>query len=268
MEGTWIKTWIALPPAVAAILLFFLFMRMQALYHPERVILKKCEEFRGFLKSKSKESSWYRQKQVWLCKNGAEFHYGAWLNPVCYLAMKIIASVLGGAVLFPVVPRYGILAGILLFFLPDMLLVYLNRKDNEWMLSEIKLVYHALEIQIRAGVYVTDALAECYGSVQEKRLRQAFLDLAGDIVMKADIYEALDCFQGKFDNRYIDSLCITIFQALESGQAVELLSDIGNQIKDMETMVLERKKALWTEALRSISLECLRRYWVLHFTPA
>ena len=127
--------------------------------------------------------------------------------------------------------------------LPRFLLGYLNRRDNERMLPEIKLVYHALEMQIRAGVYVTDALAECYGSVQEERLRQAFLDLAGDIVMKADLYEALEHFQGKFDNRYIDALCITILQALESGQAVELLVDIGEQIKDMESSLLERKKS-------------------------
>ena len=69
------------------------------------------------------------------------------------------------------------------------------------------------------------------------------MDLAGDIVMKADIYEALERFQKKFDNRYVDSLCITVLQALESGQALELLSDIGEQIKDMEALVMERKKA-------------------------
>ena len=30
-----------------------------------------------------------------------------------------------------------------------------------------------MEIQIRAGIYVTDALVECCGSVREKRLRNA-----------------------------------------------------------------------------------------------
>lgn len=95
---------------------------------------------------------------------------------------------------------------------------------------------------------MTDALAECYGSVQEQRLRAALLDLAGDIVMKADIYEALDRFQNRFDNRYVDSLCITILQALESGQALALLGDISEQIKDMEETVLERKRVRWTGA--------------------
>ena len=95
---------------------------------------------------------------------------------------------------------------------------------------------------MKAGVYVTDALAECYGNVREKRLRAALLDLAGDMVMRADIYDALNSFQAKFDNRYVDSLCIIVLQALESGQAVELLGDLGEQIKDMEEVVLNRKK--------------------------
>lgn len=128
-------------------------------------------------------------------------------------------------------------------FLPGWMLVYLNRRDNFLLLPEIKLVYHSLEIQMKAGVYVMDAMAECYGSVQERRLRQALLEFASDIVMKADVTEALERFQSKFDNRYIDALCITLLQAMESGQAVELLSDVAEQIKDMEAVVLERKKS-------------------------
>ena len=61
--------------------------------------------------------------------------------------------------------------------------------------------------------------------------------------MKADVEEALEGFQAKFDNQYIDALCITILQALESGQAVDLLSDIGEQIKDMEVTIMSRKKS-------------------------
>ena len=122
-------------------------------------------------------------------------------------------------------------------------MISFNKRDNNRMLPEIKLIYHALEIQIKAGVYVTDALTECYGSVRQPRLGQALLDLAGQIVMQSDIYEALDCFQKKFDNRHVDSLCITILQACESGQAVELLGDIGEQLKDMEAAVMNSKKS-------------------------
>lgn len=228
-------------PAAASALLFLLLLRLPA-YHPKRLALKTYEEFVGLLKTGRKTGGWYMRKSRWLVKNGAAFHYGAWISPVGYLTLCIVMGT-GGFVIFSgIAMGYGALGLVLFAFLPRLFLEYLNRRDNDLILPEIKLVYHALEMQIRAGVYVTDALAECYGSVQERRLQQALLELAGDIVMKADIYEALEHFQGKFDNRYIDALCITILQALESGQAVELLSDIGEQIKDMEAAVLERKK--------------------------
>lgn len=164
------------------------------------------------------------------------------MNPARYLAVRLVLAASGMSALGTVSWEMGIAAGVFLYFLPTWLLLYLNSKDNEKLLPELKLIYHALEIQIRAGVYVLDALAECYGSVQEKRLRKALLELAGDLVVKADVYDVLDRFQLKFDNRYVDSLCITILQALESGQAVALLGDIGEQIKDMEETVMERRK--------------------------
>ncbi|MCM1045760.1 MAG: hypothetical protein NC417_09630 [Candidatus Gastranaerophilales bacterium] len=229
-----------LPAAVSSFLFWFL-LRLSA-YHPAKLVLKTYEEFMGLLKEGRQTGEWYLRKNRWLLKNGAAFHYGVWINPVTYLALCIVMGTGGFLILAGISLVYGVLGMAIFALLPHILLEYLNRKDNELALPEIKLVYHALEMQIRAGVYVTDALAECYGSVQERRLQQALLDLAGDIVMKADIYEALERFQGKFDNRYIDALCITILQALESGQAVELLNDIGEQLKDMEAAVLLHKK--------------------------
>lgn len=227
---------------ISALLVCGLVIRLSA-YRPERKILRAYEEFSGLLKEKEKESVWYLRTEKWLWRNGAAFHYGKWITPSRYLLLRIMLSLAGLAVLSGLSLGYGVTAAVLLFFLPGWLLGYLNRQDNVRLLPEIKLMYHALEIQIRAGVYVTDALAECYGSVTERRLQNALLDLAGDIVMKADIYEAMEHFQGKFDNRYIDSLCITILQACESGQAVELLGDIGEQLKDMEATVMNRRKS-------------------------
>lgn len=229
-----------LPPITAA--LMFALLIVLSVQSPPRRVLQACEEFAGLLKEKNRNSGWYRRTAAWLEKNGAAFHYGKWMNPTVYLALCIVLSLVGFLVLSGISVGYGVLAAAFLFWMPGWMLTYLNQKDNLRLLPEIKLVYHALEIQIRAGVYVTDALAECYGSVQERRIRQALLDLAGDIVMKSNIYDALERFQQKFENRYIDALCITILQALESGQAVELLGDIAEQIKDMESVVMNRKK--------------------------
>lgn len=242
---------------LGAALFLFLFLFRLSVYHPRRILLRTYEVFSGILKENQETSTWYLRNRAWLLRNGAGFHYGSWMNPVRFLVIRIVLAMLGLAACSVISLSYGVFAAAVLYVLPRGFLVYLNRKDNERMLPEVKLVYHALEMQIRAGVYVTDALAECYGSVQDKRLRQALLDLAGDIVMKADIYEALEHFQRKFDNRYIDSLCITILQALESGQAVELLSDIGEQIKDMESAVLGRKKGSLDRSLTFYQLGVL-----------
>ena len=60
--------------------------------------------------------------------------------------------------------------------------------------------------------------------------------------MRANFEEALARFQGKFDNRYLDSLCLILLQATQSGQSVDLLSDLSEQIKDMEAALLSQKK--------------------------
>lgn len=229
-------------PVCAGGLMFALVLALYEEGRPNWRVLSTYQELSGLLREKGRQSGWYHRRQRWLTQNGGTFHYGSGMTPVRYLAVRFVLAALGMAVGGALSWGYGAAACAVLFFLPSGLLVYLNGRDNERMLPELKLVFHGLELQIRAGVYVLDALAECYGNVQERRLRRALLELAGDVVIKADAYDALDRFQRKFDNRYVDSLCIILLQALESGRAVELLGDIGEQIKDMEETVLKRRK--------------------------
>ena len=239
--------------------------------HPPEKRLGKLREFEGMLRGRSRNLGWYRKKGAWLRKNGAAYHFGKKTDPLRLLVVKAglaLAGILGGSLLAGILgpgksagPAAELVAGICLgglcFFLPELVLPYLNRRDNEAMLPDLRTIYHALSMQIRAGVYVTDALAECYGSVEQPRLRQALLELAGDLVMKADLFEALDHFQQNFENRYIDSLCITIMQATESGQAVELLGDISDQVRDMEEAVLAKRKGRLDRSLTFYQLGML-----------
>lgn len=223
----------------------------------KQLILRAYEEFSGMVKTRWNHTGYYHRLHHFLDCNGAKFHYGRGINPVRYLVICLLSGVGGMVIGSSFHAGYGIMLMILLFYLPGMLLVYLNKRDNERLLPELKLVYYALTIQIKAGVYVADALAECYGSVQEKRLREALLELSGDIALKSDLLYALNRFQEKFDNRYVDSLCITILQAMESGQAVELLADIAEQIKDMEAAMLQKKKSSLDRSLTFYQLVIL-----------
>lgn len=209
---------------------------------PKEIVWKAYETICMQAKNSPKEWFDYEGLDRYLCNHGACYYYGKWINPVTYLALRIILGMVGMVLGFSV----GVLAAVIFcivgVFLPNILLIYLDKRDNNRMLTELDLVYSALSIQIRAGVYVTDALAECYSSVTQIRLRDALQNLSGDLVMKADLEQALERFQNQFSNRYIDSLCITILQAMESGQAVELLGDIAEQIKDMEITLQHKKK--------------------------
>jgi len=234
--------WINSLPLLSAIILF---VGVFSLYcsRYDRKVLRACEELGGYLSDKSKNTNWYHNTEEILRKNGAVFHFGQWLQPISWLALRLVLAAVGFVMWLVIDQMWGLILPFVGYGLPKIMLLYLNYRDNDRMLPEIKLIYHGLEIQLQAGVYITDALVECYAGVQDMRLRQALLDLAGAVAIKSDVYEALDHFQRCFDNRYIDALCITLIQALESGQAVELLRDIAEQVKDMEVSVLERKKA-------------------------
>lgn len=242
MDERILLNWIKILPAASAIFMVAWIVSMCCGDY-DRKVLRAYEELSGYLVAKSRDTDWYHKTGGFLRKNGASFHFGQWVQPISWLVFRLVLALIGVIIGLVLGWIWGIILLTVGYCLPDIMLRYLNFQDNEKMLSEIKLIYHGLEIQLQAGVYITDALAECYAGVQDARLRQALLDLAGAVAVKADVYEALNQFQECFDNRYIDALCITLIQALESGQAVELLRDIAEQVKDMEVSVMERKKA-------------------------
>ncbi len=209
---------------------------------PKKVVLQTYEVI--CIKAKKNKYSWwdYEKWNSFLIANGAEFYYGKWMTPVSYIALCVVLGVCGFLIGTWRSIGMGCIVSLTAIFLPGILLEYLNKKDNEQMLTEMDLVYSALAIQIRAGVYVSNALMECYNSVTHPRLNAALRDLCSDLVMNAELDKALEGLQKKFNNKYIDTLCITIMQACESGQAVELLGDIAEQIKDMQVMIQQKKK--------------------------
>lgn len=210
--------------------------------HAGEVVLRAYDTFCMRVRQKKGRFWDYEKWEEFLRVNGAPYHYGRWINPVSYLTLCLVLAAAGFFIGLSWGVAPGMAGAVLLACMPGILLERMNRRDNEAMLTELNLIYNALSIQIRAGVYITDALAEVYGSVKQVRLRDGLQTLSGDIVMKADLDQALERFQGQFSNRYIDSLCITVMQAMESGQAVELLGDIADQIKDMELTLQGRRK--------------------------
>lgn len=237
-----LSLWITLSQIVLGAVIFTGLLYFGTHLSPKKIVLQAYEVI--CMRARREKRSWwdYDKWDDYLTANGAVYHYGSWMNPVSYMALCIVAGISGLAIGTWFGPGAAVITAAAGVFLPGILLEYLNKRDNEKMLTELDLVYSALSIQIRAGVYVSDALTECYSSVRHPRLRSGLQDLCSDLVMKAELGNALEDLQRKFNNKYIDTLCITIIQACESGQAVELLGDIAEQIKDMELLLQQRRK--------------------------
>ena len=141
------------------------------------------------------------------------------------------------------------------YALLDLLANIQNNSDNNKITSDLQIIYDALSVQIKGGVYIINALCEDYALVnRSKRLKVALMEMSGEMMMTSDVKKVITNFQHKFSNSYIDSLCVAIIQALDSGEAVELLGDISEQLKSFQNAALMRKKQELDRALTFSSI--------------
>ena len=160
------------------------------------------------------------------------------LNPMMFIGVKIVVALLFFVIGIAAVNVYlGIAFAIPGFFAPDLIVNLMNSSDNDDMMDDIKSIFDTLKIQTKAGVFLTYSLCECYLIVENQRLKAALLDMTNMIISKNQIMDALHKFNAEFDNPYIDTLCITIEQSLESGKSAQILQDLSKQIADMQRAI-------------------------------
>lgn len=211
-------------------------------YAEGRKRIRTYEEYLKGVYQKTKKRSFYIRKRDWLRHMGASFHFGKWFSAEAYWLLKCLLFVTTFLTVSRIAWGYGCLAALFMWIGIDLLIEALNKSDNRRMLQDLKLIFRSMDIQTKAGVHIPDALSELYGSVQEKRLQEALLNLSGEMVMEGNVYEALMHFREKFENAQIDSMCMIVLQALETGQAASMLREMENQVKDMEALILAEQK--------------------------
>lgn len=128
------------------------------------------------------------------------------------------------------------------YYLPNIIIKISNDEDNEKIMADLKEVYDTLRIQAKAGVFLTESLADCYLVARNKRLKKAFLELSGKIIANGDIEQAMIEFNSKFNNQYIDTFVTVVLQSLESGQTVQILEDLSEQIDDIQEVIDIKEK--------------------------
>lgn len=183
----------------------------------------------------------YDYMDAFINKYGVNFMIKG-ITPVGYVALKLVASLFVMVVTMHENVVLGLAFGPACYYILDFIFIESNKSDNKLMLDDIKNVYDTLRIQIKAGVYITSVLTDCYLVVKNKRLKKAFLELTSDIAAKNDLEESLDRFTYKFDNQYIDNLATVIKQSMTTGQAGKMFDDIKGQINDIENAMVEAEK--------------------------
>lgn len=183
----------------------------------------------------------YDYMDAFINKYGVNFMIKG-ITPVGYVALKLVASLFVMVVTMHENVVLGLAFGPACYYILDFIFIESNKSDNKLMLEDIKNVYDTLRIQIKAGVYITSVLTDCYLVVKNKRLKKAFLELTSDIAAKNDLEESLDRFTYKFDNQYIDNLATVIKQSMTTGQAGKMFDDIKGQINDIENAMVEAEK--------------------------
>lgn len=239
-------------PAIIAILSFMLLIYVGKTYHPMAALHRTYIRIDGLLHRKKLLFD-YEETRRFLVSHGAADHFGNWIDPVKYLALRICLAAIGFTIGIYINAFLAIVSMGIGFYLMPLLLLHMNNKDNDALTPQIQTLYSLLQVQIHAGVPMIDAMSESYQSFPAGRLRSALSDFATTIYFNGSFEKSLEVLNGKFDNGFIDSLCIILLQARESGQAMELLRDISQQITDMQTSLQLKKK----EKLNRITTFCL-----------
>lgn len=185
--------------------------------------------------------------QKYLESTGAVYMFEKAATPTTFLMLKLAVAVL--LCLLALKMNASIAVSLVLavggFFIPEILLNVSDYFDNEVILLDMKKLYDTLRIQTKAGVFLDDALSECYLIAKNRRLKSALLELTTEISIKKNIEEALDHFNGKFRNDHIKTFCMVINQAQDSGKSSQLLKDLSDQMKDLQHAInLKNKEAL------------------------
>lgn len=182
-------------------------------------------------------------------KNHGGYYMFTWLDPFTFIMIKIGVALLAFLTVFslitssiPLALFAGAVAAVFGFFGFDLVLNIANDSDNDEMLADVKSIFDTLRTQTKAGVFLTNSLAECYMIVANARLKSALLDMTNKIIIKNDIEDAVKEFNEEFDSPYIDTLCVTILQSMESGKSVQILEDLSKQIADMQSAINIREQ--------------------------
>ena len=178
-----------------------------------------------------------------LSRCGAWYYSKGKITPLTYVAYKIACAAAGLVLGFLFSNIFtGIIIGMVMFFAPDVFFKIRNSSDNENMQEDIMNMSDIIILQAGAGTYITQILIDAYLSVQNPRLKDALLELTGNIKSSGNIKESLETFQQRFENTDISDIATALAQSAETGSSVQMLKDIKEH-----SVIMQKNYALAVE---------------------
>lgn len=207
---------------------------------PLQAVLEQTKEREERLKNisdkvfKNKEDS-YRQMQLYLSRKGVNFMMKRTVDPVEFMAVKVLIGIIAGFIAFLIGGFVLMLIlAIVGYYTPNLIVHLSNKSDNKAMLLDIKEIYEILKLKTESGLFLTDSLLQCFKVAQNSRLKAALLELTSEIKARNNISDALTKFEIKFDNKYVKSFAGVIRQGLETGDTLSSIENISKHLVSVQ----------------------------------
>lgn len=177
-----------------------------------------------------------------LLRKGAKFRMGDNFSPFDYLMLRLLVGVLFAFIGLVINPLFVIVGFLLGYYMVSFYFEYENKNDSKDMMDDVAAMFGIVSLQLRNGVYLSQVIYECYLNTTHPRLKKALLELSLEMEKFGNVKEAAVSFRSKFEDKYLDSFSKTLEQAEETGNAVDLLKDLENQVEGINEAIAIREE--------------------------
>ena len=185
----------------------------------------------------------FDEMEAKLLSHGIKYRMGSDFTPFDYLVFRLVLSTGAGVIamyyhvlLFPA-------AFFLVFSLVPVYFAEQNSNDNEYMLPDIANLNSLVALQTKNGVFISKVIYECYAVVNNRRLKQALLELAIDMETFSSTRQAAERFRAKFTSPYLDAFAKTLEQVQDSGSSIAFFDDIRSSVASINAAISIRDEA-------------------------
>jgi hypothetical protein len=161
------------------------------------------------------------KRQLWLDSHGNHYH----LTAFSYYILKLIPAIVFLIVsqYFRLAPVFTILIFLLIFFFIDINYIFKDYQDRNEIRSELPNIFTPLILYSYSKIPFEEVLLSIHKKIKNKRLHDAVVEMAAEIITTRDLKAALRHFESKFNMQEIYSFTFCIEQDRDTGKTRDML---------------------------------------------